>query len=512
MAQSPTTAPARSGFRSTLRNRFFQRLWLAQILSQTVQNATNYGSIVLLAQVSHSSTAVGGVIIAFSLPAVLFGVPAGVLVDRMDKRLILWVSNGLRAVASFGFVVAILSDSHNYLLIYLLTFLISVIGQFFGPAEGTAIPLLVGEGDLVPALSLFNVTFSVSQALGFIILGPLIVLGMPTVSFPIGTAVLTLTSIHWLFLFIGCTYLICAFLTWSIPRDTLIGARNPNSQATGQRIGNVWHGVVEAWTFVRHNRPLFIAVLQLTLGGSVITIISMIAPSFSDQFMHRPAALAGIVFVPAGLGLISGSVLMPRIIERLGLKISEGVGVVGVSGCTVLLTLCHWFAVRMDPANWPNDPLYLLAVVVTIFCLGLSLDLITLPAQTELQRRSPDWIKGRVLALQMMFLNAAAIPIILVVGSAADTMGLPVAMNLIAISVITLGLGSIYLAEQPAGFFSHLLRPKAAARQPVLPEDGPSFKGAQSNPLPRVLSHDHESAPAATRTPSGAINRQTPTR
>ena len=129
----------RSGFRSTLRNRFFQRLWLAQVISQTVQNATNYGSIVLLAQVSHSSTAVGGVIIAFSLPAVLFGVPAGVLVDRMDKRLILWVSNGLRALASFGFVASILSDSHNYLLIYLLTFFISVIGQFFGPAEGAAI-------------------------------------------------------------------------------------------------------------------------------------------------------------------------------------------------------------------------------------------------------------------------------------------------------------------------------------------------------------------------------------
>ena len=284
--------PRRSGFRSTLRNRFFQRLWLAQLLSQTVQNATNYGSIVLLAQVSHSSTAVGGVIIAFSLPAVLFGVPAGVLVDRLDKRLILWVSNGLRAVASFGFVVAILSNSHDYLLIYLLTFLISVIGQFFGPAEGTAIPLLVGEGDLVPALSLFNVTFSVSQALGFIILGPLIVLGMPTISFPIGTAVLTLTSIHWLFLFIGCIYLVCAFLTWSIPRDKLIGARNPNGQPTGQRIGNVWHGVVEAWTFVRHNRPLLIAVLQLTLGGSVITIISNDRAQL-QRSVHAPPGGAG---------------------------------------------------------------------------------------------------------------------------------------------------------------------------------------------------------------------------
>jgi MFS family permease len=268
--------------------------------------------------------------------------------------------------------------------------------------------------------------------------------------------------------------------------------------------------VVEAWNFVRHNRPLLIAVLQLTLGGSVITIISMIAPSFSDQFMHRPAALAGIVFVPAGLGLIAGSVLMPRIIERLGLKLSEGVGVVGVSGCTILLTLCHWFAVRVDPVGWPNNPIYLLVVVVIIFCLGLSLDLINLPAQTAMQQRAPDWIKGRVLALQMMFLNAATIPIILIVGPAADTLGLAVAMNLIAVGVVTLGMGSIYLSEQPAGFVGRLLRPKARPTRHVVPEDGPNFKGANSNPLPRVLSPDHEEATSSTRTPSGATNRQTP--
>ncbi len=446
MAQSVPLA--RAGFRSTLRNRYFLRLWIAQILSQTVQNTINYGSIVLLTQQSHSFTAVGGVIIAFSLPAVIFSVPAGVMVDRLDKRMLLWVSNALRALASFGFVVSLLINNKAFIPIYILTFFISIIGQFFGPAEGAAIPLLVREGELVPALSLFNITFSISQALGFIILGPVIILTAPTVTLPIGPQGMTFTSIHWLFLFIGLTYLVCTLLTWSIPRHKLIG--QPNSVVSRQQrhVGVVWHGVTEAWHYVRSHPRLFIAVMQLSLGGTLITVIAMIAPLFSVQFMHQPPALAAIVFVPAGLGLVIGSVLMPRIISRVGLTSALRAGVIGLGVCVTMLSVTHWIAHRMDPAHFTTYLPYILIMVSLIFIIGLALDLINLPAQTATQQLSPDWIKGRVLALQMMLLNAASIPVVLIVGPAADFLGLGRAMVLMAASVFVLGWASISWAER----------------------------------------------------------------
>ncbi len=447
MARSTTRAPS-GGFRATLRNRYFLRLWLAQLISQTVQNSINYGSLVLLTQQSHSFTAVGGVIIAFSLPAVIFGVPAGVLVDRMDKRTLLWVSNALRAVASFGFVVSLLMDNKAFVPIYILTFLISIIGQFFGPAEGAAIPLLVEEDQLVPALSLFNITFSLSQAIGFIVLGPLIILGVPTVTLPIGPMGMTLTSFHWLFIFIGVMYLICTLLTWSIPHERLVSTSRAALQRSQRRVATVWHGVVEAWDYVRRSPRLFIAVAQLTLGGTLITVISMIAPLFSAQFMQRPPALAAIVFVPAGLGLIIGSVLMPRIIHRVGLTWAETLGIVGLGGGVVLLVATHWVAHRFNPAHYASYLPYVLIMVALIFVIGLTLDLINLPAQTAMQQLSEDWIKGRVLALQMMLINAAAIPIVLIVGPAADVLGLGRAMVAMAVAVVVLGLGSVYLAER----------------------------------------------------------------
>lgn len=446
MAQ-PAAASRPQGFGTILRNPFFTRLWTAQIISQTVQNATNYGAIILLSQQSGGSvTAVGGVVIAFSLPAVIFGVPAGVLVDRFDKRTLLWVSNLVRGLLTLGFVFSFQFFPKAYVPTYLLTFGISIVGQFFAPAEGASIPLLVGEDELVPALSLFNITFSVSQAIGYVLLAPLVLVFAPNTT--LFSGMVTITSTDWLFLLIGVCYLVCAGLTASIPAARLVGQPAPSASQTSRRMASMWAGVREAGHFVRHDRKLLIAVLQLTLGSVVISAISIIAPDVAQKFLHQPATLAAIFFVPAGIGLVLGSVFMPRIINRIGLVISEALGVVGVSICTVLLTFAHWAAQQLQPDDWWKSAPYLLSIMLLTFGIGLSLDLVTLPAQTVMQRRSPDWIKGRVLALQMMLVNAAAIPIILFIGSVSDFLGLPVAMNLLAVSVAVLGLGSVILQER----------------------------------------------------------------
>ena len=133
------------GFASLLRKRNFVYLWLAQLISLTILNATNYALLAHIGEVTHSTTQVGLAIICFSLPAVLFGAPAGVVVDHLDKRMVLWSSNCLRAAATLIFVISLLINRNAVLPIYLLTFLISSIGQFFTPAESSAIPLLVDD-------------------------------------------------------------------------------------------------------------------------------------------------------------------------------------------------------------------------------------------------------------------------------------------------------------------------------------------------------------------------------
>jgi len=235
-----TAAPHR-GFHTLFKNRNFLLLWLAQLISMTILNASNFAIIILIQEITHSTTLIGLAIICFSIPAVIIGAPAGVFVDHRNKRRILFYSNILRAIATFGFVISLLINRNELITIFLLTFLISSIGQFFTPAEGASIPLLVYEEELTSALSLFNITFMLSQAIGFIVLAPLILLLLPSfnlVNIPIFPA-------EALYAIIAVLYLVSALLISLIPSKAFTESKHENHEQTGSdsisALQNVWN-------------------------------------------------------------------------------------------------------------------------------------------------------------------------------------------------------------------------------------------------------------------------------
>src|SRR5258708_18118483 len=85
--------------RGVLRNRAFLALWAAQILSQVAANATTFALIVLVGEITKANTSSSILILLAIVPAVLFGVFAGVIVDRTDRRRVLILTNALRSVA-----------------------------------------------------------------------------------------------------------------------------------------------------------------------------------------------------------------------------------------------------------------------------------------------------------------------------------------------------------------------------------------------------------------------------
>lgn len=422
------------GFLTLLRKRNFLLLWLAQLISMTILNASNYALLVLIEEVTGSTTLVGLAIISFSLPALLFGAPAGVFVDRMNKRRVLYWSNCLRAIATFGFVLSLLVNREQVIPIYLLTFLISCIGQFFTPAEGATIPLLVNEAELMPALSLFNITFTLSQAIGFIIFAPLVLSLLPTFSFGI-----TLDPVEVLYLMIGLLYLVCALLIILIPPSYFTQAKATDRNAISTQalgiVGKVWLEMSQGWSFIRRNKQLFLAVIQLSFANVLLLVIGELATPFVTRLLKLPANTMAIIFAPAGIGLVVGSIVMPRITARLG---KSRAILVGSGALAVILTL-------LTIAPFLPQALKLIAVPLLMFCAGAALDFINIPAQTAVQEYTPDWIKGRVLALQIMLYNACSIPIILFIGALADLFGLANVFYLLAVCQIAFGIwGFLY--------------------------------------------------------------------
>lgn len=430
------------GFLTLFRKRNFLRLWLAQLISMTILNASNYALLILIEEVTGSTTLIGLAIICFSIPNVLFGAPAGVFVDHMNKRRVLWASNCLRAIATLIFVISLVLNRHQLVPVYLLTFLISVIGQFFAPAEGSAIPLLVSEDELMPALSLFNITFMLSQALGFIIFAPIALSLLPT--FQISH--LTVSPIEELYALIALLYLVCALLIILIPAASFQQKQPTGSKGTQPLdvMGNMWSEIYQGWSFVRNRKSLFLSVIQLSFAGVLLLIISQLATPIVTKLLLLSPNMMAFLFAPAGIGLVVASIFMPRITKRLGRSRAIMSGLIALTCATTLLPITTIIAHALQPNGWNNNPWLLLTIALIMFSAGIAIAFINIPAQTAMQEQTPDWIKGRVLALQLMFYNACAIPIIPLIGAIADLFGVDRALYLMSVCQIAFGLWGVY--------------------------------------------------------------------
>src|SRR3984893_9318730 len=187
---------------SIWRNKDYLLLWLAQAISQTAQNAIWYGIVVLVQRRSNSSTQLSVAVLTLIIPSVIFGVLAGVYVDRWDKRVVLIATNVIRGGIAFSYAPFGLVPGLTLGRLFVINFLFSTVGQFFAPAETAMIPTVVARHKLLQANSLFHLTFTASQLGGLVVLGPLLV---------------KLGGVDALFMSMAAVIVICGALVWPLP-------------------------------------------------------------------------------------------------------------------------------------------------------------------------------------------------------------------------------------------------------------------------------------------------------
>lgn len=440
-APSRPSATGVASFRRVLKNRNFLFLWLAQLISLTILNAANFGIIVLVNDVTHSVVMAGVAIIAFTFPALPFGVIAGVIVDRLHKRLVLWISNVLRAITMLLMVFSLLSNRTDLLPLYVLTFMTSLIGQFFIPAEGASIPLLVGERELIPALSLFNITTTLSMAIGFLLLGGIISHLFPPFTLQLASLTLHVQSIDVLFALVAFLYLVCAVLILCIPARAFdeehLKKRGENTEAeAGKALGKVWAEIVEGWRIVRNDRLLFFSVIQLSVVGNIMLLIGEVAGTFVQQVLHRPAADMALILAPAAIGLVGASAVMPRITKRVGKLRLTTVGFIVLGIGFSLLPVTQKLASYLYGEGGATSPLLLWITVLLVFFLGVAMACVNIPTQTIMQEQAPVEVRGRVLSLQFVMYNTGSIPILLFAGFFAQFLGFTWLVFLVSASLL----------------------------------------------------------------------------
>lgn len=405
---------------TVLQNGNFRRLCLAQFASLTATYAIYLASMALVEEVTHSSTQMGLMIFSSTLPGLLFGLVAGVVVDRRERVGILMAGNALRTLVAIAFASAVHLFPHIYLLlaIYLTNFFLSAAAQFVASAEGATIPCLVGEERLTAANSLFNVSSLASQGAGLIVLAPLLLKIGGGEAVGLAGAIL---------------YLAALVTIAPLPRENM--AHKPGK---GRTLAGVWADLREGWRFIASDRLVTMATFQLTLTSMLALILSTLAPGFIARVLGLEVADAVYMAVPVGVGFGLGIALVGR---RSGLLNKErwiGIGLIALGLSLVTLSF-------LREASGPS--LLLLAMVG--FGMGLGFAVVMIPAKTILQERPPSQMRGRVISAQLVLGNAASTLPMPLTGGLADLIGIREVM--ITVALVTLAVGAISTAIAARG-------------------------------------------------------------
>jgi MFS family permease len=433
---------ARVGEQSIWRNREFLLLWLAQAISQTAQNAIWYGIVVLVQRQGHSSTLLSLAVLTLIIPSVIFGVLAGVYVDRWDKRAVLIGTNLIRGSIAFSYGLFGLPQVLPLSLLFVINFLFSTVGQFFAPAETAMIPTVVARPKLLQANSLFHLTFTASQLGGLVVLGPLLA---------------KVLGVEGLFVSMAAAIVICGALVWPLPSSR--GEHDPSVPASEREaIQGVWQDVRDIWHFVMRDRVVALAMVQWTIGAILGLVVATLVPSFAERLLHVRAEDAVFVMAPAGIGMVAGTALLNRWGDHFEKHFLVNVGLFTVATCLALTGGLAFLAVVLTAGNVALIEMPALgqvsAVVPPIMALaliaGFGFVAIMVPAQTFLQERAPVELRGRVFAVQLMLSNFASIVPLLLLGGLADVIGVDKTLLLIGILIAIAGGVSVRIAPGAA--------------------------------------------------------------
>ena len=129
-----------------LRNGSFRNLWVASLLSALGSQVSRIGLLLYLFDVRGEVISLALLVVLETLPGAVAAPLAGAVVDGMNKRVVMVVSDLSRMI----FMLVILVHP-SLVIIYLMTGLHSMATVFFEPARSAAIPLIVKQEDLTRA-------------------------------------------------------------------------------------------------------------------------------------------------------------------------------------------------------------------------------------------------------------------------------------------------------------------------------------------------------------------------
>ena len=344
------------------------------------------------------------------IPYIVLSVPAGIVADRYDRRLVLLVTDLARAACMVGMTVVLVTDGPIVALIG-LSILAACFSTFFYPAIGAYVPNLVkDERQLGPAnsawASLDNLGFVVGPVLG----GILVALGGTTLAFVIN----------------ALTFLVIAWVLWRLPPSANVvpATSDAGADETDETAPAAAGDIAPAAEPLRRG-PIAGLIVLRSVDYAIVGGIGMLTVIIATDVLTAGEAATGYLNAAIGIGGVTGAVVAGALALRRSLRTPMLLGAAVMAVGAAILGLATELVVAM-------------AAIALVSGGHLVLEV---TGATLLQRVTTDAVRGRAVGLMMTVDTGAEaagsfiVPVLVAGFGTAAVLGVSGVVMLVAIVV-----------------------------------------------------------------------------
>jgi MFS family permease len=338
------------------RNRDYLLLWSGQAISDIGGAVSELAFPLLVLAVTHSPAQAGFVAALRALPATLFSLFAGVLVDRWNRKLVMLICDTGRALSLASIPIAFALGHLTVWQLYITAFIEGSLLIVFNLAKTATMSQVVSQEQFITAVAQEEFVEGTTALVGPPLGGFLYTLGM-------------------------MLPFVADAISYVISIVTMLFMRVPVQSERPATRRKIWSEITDGMLWV-WQQPFILTMTLLMGAGALIFSGNVLIVIILAQQQHASAVIIGLIFALGGVGSILGSLLAPRLEHRLTV------------GQSVLL--CRWYFVL----SWP---FYALAPFPPVlgaieFGLGFVDPIEDVPYFSHRLKLIPVELRGRVLS------------------------------------------------------------------------------------------------------------------
>jgi MFS family permease len=398
-----TTSPFRSGA--------FRVYWFGGLCSNSGTWLHAVTSSVLMFTLTGSSFMVGVLNFANFVPILLLSLVGGVVSDRIERRRLVVIFSASSAIVSLLLTLLAYAGRVTPMALIVVSFLLGSGYAFAKPALSAMLPALVADDQLSHATAVNTLQFTLGQVTGSTLATLILAISEPWVAFGTNT------------------------LTYLAPITAMVLLRGVVVQERGSKKASGWASLREGFAFIAGGSGLLPITIAIVFTNGIVECLRTLAPALAEHGLELAAKDAGLLIGAIGVGSAIGASVFGRLSARLDRRRLIQLG----------------FLLQMAGAlgsAWAATLVQSLAAAVLI---GTGFATIIPLLSAVMQERSPDALRGRVMAAFAMAHLGLRPLSALIAGGLASLMGPRITLSVFVLSalagLVTLRGGRSVLAE-----------------------------------------------------------------